>query len=145
MNITLGAIGEYMPAISELMRENWGETGDSFEFNPDVEGYARLESLGLMFAYFAIHNGKVIGYCTALVSRELHNPGIVSCTSDALFVSKEHRHTTAGGRLILAVEQEAMKRGAMRMNWGARVGSMLHWTLGNRGYKARDIVLTKEF
>lgn len=145
MKIILGDIGEYMPVISDLMRENWEETGYDFKFSPSYETYVSLQAKGLMFAFFAIHDGRVVGYCTALVSRELHNLEIVTCTSDALFVSKAYRNTTAGGRLILAVEQEAVKRGAMRMRWTAKTGSTLHWTLERRGYDASDITLIKEF
>lgn len=145
MNVTLANIGEYMPVIADLMRENWEETGDRFEFDPDLAVYLRLEQAGILFAFAAIHNGQVIGYCTAIVSCEMHNPAIITCTSDALFVKKEYRNTTAGGRLMLAVEQEAMKRGAMHMRWVVRTSTPMRAMLEKHGYSAQDVTLTKEF
>lgn len=144
MQVLLADIARYMPAITNLMREHWNEAGYSFEFKPNIAAYIRLQERGNMFAYAAVIDGEVIGYCTATVSRELHNPEVISCMSDALFVSKKYRNTSAGGRLILAIEAEAKRRGATQIQWGAKPGSTLQRTLAKRNYNASDVMMQKE-
>lgn len=137
-------VGSSILSITELMRENWEETGYDHEFNPNADAYSKLQSSGYIIAFGAYVDGSMIGYASALISRELHNPEIVSCMSDALFVSKKYRNTSAGGRLILAIEAEARRRGATQIQWGAKPGSTLQRTLAKRNYSASDVMMLKE-
>ena len=132
-----------MPAITELMRQNWDETGFGFEFKPSVETYQAVVDLGLMFVLGAFDGDEMIGYCTMTVTNHMHNPAIKVASNDALFVRPDYRGITAG-RLIIAAEREAKARGAARILWHTRAGTNLAEIFTKRGYAPADIVVMKE-
>lgn len=141
--IALVEPADVMPAITELMRQNWDETGFGFEFKPSVETYQAVVDLGLMFVLAAFDGDEIVGYCTMTVTNHMHNPAIKVASNDALFVRPDHRGITAG-RLIIAAEREAAKRGATRILWHTRAGTNLADAFTKRGYKPADIVVMKE-
>ena len=132
-----------MPAITELMRQNWDETGFGFEFKPSVETYQAVVDLGLMFVLGAFDGNEMIGYCTMTVTNHMHNPAIKVASNDALFVRPDHRGIIAG-RLIIGAEREAKARGAARILWHTRAGTNLANIFTKRGYAPADIVVMKE-
>lgn len=134
---------EYMPAVVQLMRDNWAETGFDFEFNPSIEAYQRLYDAGLMFALAAFDGDEVIGYCAMTVMGHLHNPDVTFASNDALYVRPDHRGITSV-RLIQAAEAEAKQRGASRFLWHTRAGTPMAAMLERRGYKPVDITVMKE-
>jgi GNAT superfamily N-acetyltransferase len=77
------------------------------------------------------------------VTNHMHNPAIKVASNDALFVRPDHRGITAG-RLIIAAEREAARRGATRILWHTRAGTNLADAFTKRGYKPADIVVMKE-
>ncbi len=134
---------EWMPSIRALLDANWGETGFGFALNPSYDMYQHLVDSGVMFVVGAIEDGEMVGYCTMIVSRCLHNPDIIMSASDALFVRKEKRGVIAG-RLMRAAEREAIGRGAAHVVWRARHGTSFADVLARHGYTPADIGMMKE-
>lgn len=141
--IALVEPADVMPAINDLMRQNWEETGFGFEFKPSVETYQAIVDLGLMFVLAAFDGDEIVGYCTMVITNHMHNPCIKVAANDALFVRPDRRGITAG-RLIVAAEREAAKRGATRVMWHTRAGTNLANAFIKRGYATADIVVMKE-
>ena len=132
-----------IPAITDLMVENWTETGFDFEFRPSVDMYRNAVESGAMFVLVALVGGAIVGYCTMFVHPHMHNPKVIMAANDALFVKKEFRGIISG-RLIRAAEAESKKRGATRVLWHTRAGTPLAAMLERRGYTAADVVVMKE-
>lgn len=144
MQLQLENPGEVIPQMRPLLELNWAETGFDFPFDPDVEMYGRLFSLGLLFAVSARVDGEIVGYCTVCVTPHAHNPAVLVASNDALFVHPDHRSGTVGARLIRFAEDCALERGASRFLWHCRAGTPLAATLERHGYTPADIVVMKE-
>ena len=134
---------EWIPRVGELLAANWAETGFDFPFSPDVAMYQRLFEVGIVFAVGAFKADELVGYCTVCVIPHMHNPTIVVASNDALFVTPAHRNGSAAGRLILAAEAEAKRRGASRFTWHCRADTPLAAMLTKHGYEPVDNVVMK--
>lgn len=143
VRITLVDPAQWMPKAMSLMADNWEETGFDFEFKPSVEMYQQAASCGVMFALAALDDEDLIGYCTMLVTKHMHNPDVTFAANDALFVKKARRGIVSA-RLIREAEAEARRRGASRVLWHTRYGTGLARTLERRGYRPADVVVMKE-
>jgi len=132
-----------IPAITDLMIDNWSETGFDFEFRPSVDMYRHAVESGAMFVLVAAVGSEIVGYCSMFVHPHMHNPSVVMAANDALFVKKEYRGIISG-RLIRAAEAESKKRGATRVLWHTRSGTALAAMLERRGYTPADVVVMKE-
>lgn len=130
--------------ITELMAENWAETGFDFELNPSLDVYQAAVKAGVMFALVATNNaGEIVGYCTTAITNHPFNPAVIVAANDALFVKKEYRGILSA-RLIVAAEKEAKARGASRFLWHTRAGTDFSSMLLRRGYTPADVVVMKE-
>lgn len=134
---------EWIPRAGDLLAANWAETGFDFPFAPDVAMYQRMFEAGIVFAVGAFKGDEIAGYCTVCVVPHVHNPSVVVASNDALFVAEAYRNGTAAGRLILAAEGEAKRRGASRFAWHCRAGTPLAAMLTRHGYAPIDNVVMK--
>lgn len=134
---------EWMAQVSDLIVANWAETGFDFPFDPDVATYERLASIGMMFAVAAFDGEHIIGYCTVLVAKHMHNRAMTMASNDALFVAPEYRKGLTAAKIMLAAEAEAARRGASRFTWHCRAGTDLADTLIRHGYEPVDNVVMK--
>ncbi|SDC69463.1 Acetyltransferase (GNAT) family protein [Massilia sp. PDC64] len=135
---------EHIGKVQHLLAENWAETGFDFDLRPDIEMMRRLQDAGLMFVLAAFDGDEMVGYSSALISPHTYNPAIVCCNSDALFVHRAWRKTSAGARLIAETERVAAEKGASRMLWHTRAGTPLAASLERRGYTPADVIVMKE-
>lgn len=137
-------IMDYAEQALSLMHDNWAETGFNFPLDPDFTRYQQLQDMNVMFALAAFDSeDRLIGYSSAMVSPTLFNPRVVMCATDALFVSREHRHSILSARLICKTEQTAKQRGAHFITWHTRAGTDVSGMFRMRPEYAKgdDIVL----
>ena len=127
-----------------LIQSNWAETGFDFPFEPDVEAYGRLWDAGYAFAVAAFVGDEVVGYAVITVVPHPHNPAVIVAANDALFVAPAYRNGITSGRLILAAEAEAKRRGARKIVWHARAGTPLATMLQTHGYTPIDVCVGKD-
>ena len=127
-----------------LIQSNWAETGFDFPFDPDVEAYGRLWDAGYAFAVAAFVGDEVVGYAVITVVPHPHNPAVIVAANDALFVAPAYRNGITSGRLILAAEAEAKRRGARKIVWHARAGTPLATMLQTHGYTPIDVCVGKD-
>lgn len=145
MRIAEVNIAEHVDRCLALLDENWAETGFDFPLDPDRRQYIAAQEAGILFALAAFDGEEVVGYSTAFVSPHHFNPAVVMCHSDALFVARSHRDSSAGARLIAETERVARERGAHRMLWHTRAGTALADVLSSRpAYQPADVVVVKD-
>lgn len=135
---------EYINKVQHLLAENWAETGFDFDLCPDGRMMQQLQDADLLFVLGAFDGAELIGYSSALIAPHTYNPAIVCCNSDALFVRRAWRKTSAGARLIAETERVAAAKGASRMLWHTRAGTPLAAALERRGYMPADVIVMKE-
>ena len=136
-------IGDYLPAVADLARQNWGETGFDFDLDLDGGRIQALQDAGVAIALAAFDGDKVVGYSTAYISPHTFNPRIICCLTEALFVDPEYRKCSAAYKLIRETERVAAQRGANRVLWGTRAGTKLADTLMRRGCVPWDITVAR--
>jgi GNAT superfamily N-acetyltransferase len=146
MRIEPVTVGDYLPQITALARENWAETGFAFPLRLSGQTYRSAEDADILIALGAFDDeGEVVGYSTAFLVPHHFNTDVVMCSSDALFVARRLRGTSIGARLIARTEQAAKARGATLMCWHTRAGTPLaEMLLARPGYTAADVVVTKD-
>ena len=86
----------------------------------------------------------MVGYAVITVVPHPHNPAVIVAANDALFVAPDYRHGITSGRLILAAEAEAKRRGARKIVWHARAGTPLATMLQTHGYTPIDVCVGKD-
>lgn len=132
---------------SPLIVSHWEETELSIIETPpnlDVEKYEMLEELGMMFSLFAYADGKRVGYALNFLSPNMHYKDVPICSCDALFVSKEHRNSTLGLKLIKETIRIAREHGAKHMLWSAKPDTSLFKLLPRLGFNPQEVVFNKK-
>ena len=133
--IALIDINEALVAFRDDMLAHWQEVGFPGAFDPDHDTYRKLEQLNLAFGLVARDNaGKMIGYSSAAVVPRLHQRTEPMAVCDALYVVPAHRKGRTASMLIRATEEEAARRGAVRMMWTCPAGSSFSLAMQRRGY-----------
>lgn len=136
-------IADHIEAVQALIAANWAETGFDFPLAIDWARYCTLQDAGVAFAVAALDGEQIVGYSTAFLTRQIFNPSVVACMSDALFVAPEYRKCSAAFKLIKATERIGEARGAHRMMWCTRAGTSFAKVLARRGYAEADVVMTR--
>ena len=130
-----------------MFQDHWAEVAqnrDVRRFGLDELRLRAMEQNGDLFVLAAYEGETLIGYSVCLIGNHLHDVNTLYAKSDALFVHKSHRRQGVGGRLVVATEREAKKRGASVMIWHAMVDTELDTRLASsRRYIAQDVTYTR--
>jgi len=144
-DITLEQLQAHAGALLQQHYEELSVDTDAWALDPDWDNLKKLESSGLTHTVGAFVDDEMVGYVGSLfVPRHLHYP-FSYVQNDVLFVTKEHRSTSIGGRLMHTVRQWARENGAAQIFWHAKEGTQLHRQLDRVGsrYKLRDIIYSE--
>lgn len=132
--------------LPPLLEEHWEEVALNKQLmvlKPDLEKYAKLEELGLIIALFAYADNKIAGYSVNIIVNNMHYSDLIMCQNDVIFVSKEHRTSSLGIRLIKETEKYARELGAEMMLWHAKEHSNFSKLLRKKNYNIQDIIYSK--
>lgn len=131
--------------FSELLQEYANECPpkDKKPYFYNEELYKTLESNGLLRVFGAFEDDKLIGFVTVLVTMLPKYTSLVAST-ESFFVSKPHRTTLAGVKLLYAAENEAIESGAFGMLVSTPHDGPLSKILPKVGYDLNDVVFFKE-
>ena len=77
----------------------------------DFALYAKMEELGVLRAYVARHEGKMVGYAIFIVADHPHYKGSLQATQDCIFLDKEHRRGWDGINLIRFCDDQLKDEG----------------------------------
>ena len=109
-----------------------------------MEMYRQLESLGTLTAFGAFLDNVLIGFISVLTS-ELPHFGRMFAVTESFFVSKEHRGTGAGLKLLSEAEKLAAGLGVPGILVSAPYGGQLAKVLSLRpGYIETNRVFFKK-
>lgn len=137
---------EELPELAKMGPEFYKESGLMGSFIPDifVAKWTAFINLDIGFVIGLFRDGKLAGGFGAIVSDDF-NDGAIVASECFWFVSSEARGR--GFELLLAYEEEARKRGAVRCSMihllalqADRLGELYE----RRGYKAIETAYMKE-
>lgn len=111
--------------------------------NPQWETYHTLESLGLLHVFTATFEGRMIGYLSLIVS-VLPRYGVPIVVTESYFVSRGHRKSGAGLKLLEAAEQKTRDLGATVILVSAPSEGALARVLPRKGYRETSRVFFKK-
>lgn len=147
LSIALVSVADHIDSVSALLAENWQESGlaeDGLAISPDLEAYRLLDAAGSLFCLAVLDDaGEIVGYSMNLVTRHAHASSLVFCANDVIFIRRGNRHSRAGLLLIRATEDEARRRGATLMVWGAKPETAFAALIDRLGYRPREISFVK--
>lgn len=108
------AYDEFLP----LLELHWSEIArdkENIKLNVDVDGYRRLEELGILHVATARDEGCLIGYMISFVSPNLHYKDWLMANNDVLFIHPDHRGNGTFVRLLRFVEQDLRNMGVVNL------------------------------
>lgn len=106
--------------------------------------YPMLDASGFFHVYRAKVDGELVGFVTLLMPVIPHY-GVAVAVAESLFVSKPHRKTGAGLKLIRTAEKHAREAGSPALMLSAPTGGVLAELLPNMGYRETNRVFMKDF
>jgi len=119
--------------VEPLLLEHYEEVASKvYTLDPDWSRYRLLAANRQLLMLLAFKADRCIGYSVSVLSDHLHYRRDYVAYNDVLFVAKEHRHTSAGGRLMVQTQYAAKAAGARVMQWHAKPGTALDDVLSKR-------------
>ncbi len=107
------------PLLQEHSRELSVETGEPRAMELNIPVYEEMDRNGILVILTVREDCKLVGYCLALICRDLHYP-IVTGFSDLYYLTPSLRGRSIGRELIETMTKELAKRGATRQFWGVK-------------------------
>lgn len=146
MRIVQTTIVDKAEQIATLLEEHWQESARNkslMVLKPDVAKYKAMEDSGALLSLIAYVDDRIVGYSVNFLIPHLHYADLMVCSNDVLFVSKEHRESPLGLKLIRDTKRLAKARGAGLMLWHAKEGTALANLLPKLGCKVQEIVFSE--
>ena len=116
---------------------------DKIPFNPDYDSYFKLEEMGIYHTVTVREDGELIGYCCALVSRNLHYQDHLYAVNDVIYVDKEYRHSNVAEELIAFVEECYKELGASVMTFHMKCSIPFESLCKSRGMEKKEYLYMK--
>lgn len=137
---------EAAPNIMALLDEYAAESSIAGLPHPSVkvETYKHLESTGAIYPIGAFIGGKLIGFVTVL-SPVLPHYNVCVAVAESFFVSKEHRGSGAGLKLLHSAQERTKEVGACGLLVSAPMGGDLAEVLPRVGYTETNRVFFRSF
>ena len=140
------SIADYLDTAAGLMQAHQSEieahlSEDGPHLLTDI--FLVLDRNGCVVAFGAFDNDSLVGYSVLILTPHLHY-GYLYAHHDAVYLCPEYRRGRLGLDLIKAAEQEATRRGAVRIVWYAKPHSTFFSLLDRLGYEVEEIVYRKD-
>lgn len=137
------SIAELIERAGALLDAHHDETEPHFgRPEPRWSSYRQIESMGMLLAFGAFDGDEMVGYALAYVLPHMHYPWSYG-NHDALFLRKDCRRGSLGGRLMRALSAAAKERGAACMFWHAKPGTPFEQLVA-RGAKVEETVYRED-
>lgn len=119
--------------VEPLLQAHYEEVASKvYTLRPDWDRYIELNCQGKLIMLLAFQHGQCIGYSATVLGNHLHYVDSYVAYNDVIFVSRGHRHSSAGGRLMAQTRYAAKARGASIMQWHAKPDTALDEVLHKR-------------
>lgn len=106
------------------------------------EDYLPLEAAGVLTVWCAMHNRKVVGFSSCIISKIPHY-GVGVAIAESLFVRQSTRKLGLGIRLIDAIERHGVDNGVPAVFFSCPIGSDFKKVLLHRNYSAETTTYVK--
>jgi len=104
----------FLTEAADLITEHWEELAlnkDKIRLCPDVVKYKQLQDLNILHNVVVYKDDEIVGYSVLLVQPHLHYANDVYASVDVIYVSKNHRQSSVGARLLVTTEDYAKSIG----------------------------------
>lgn len=121
--------------IASLLPEHYIEVAniDVYTLAPDWDKYDAIDDAGNLLMWLAFNDDhRCIGYSINFLMPHIHYAHQTVLSNDVLFVSKEYRTGSIGGRLMAATRKGAKEAGAVLVQWHAKPNTPLDHVLSKR-------------
>lgn len=137
---------EQAKELPALLEEYADESANKLLPPPSVKMtmYSALETSGALHTFVAEENDALVGFL-ALIVPLLPHYGVYVAVVDAIFVTKVHRHTLAGLKLLARAEEFAKTVGSPGVMISAPIGHKLCDALPKMGYSEASRAFYKRF
>jgi predicted GNAT superfamily acetyltransferase len=137
-------VAEMRAHAMPLFEQHWAEVATdkkAMVLAPDWGKYEGIENAGMLLALAAWDCDHLVGYSAGFVQHHLHYQDLLYYQNDVLFVAQSHRHTGAGGKLVVATRKEAKLRGCTKLTWHVKNGSAAHQMFAkSKRYAIQDVI-----
>lgn len=118
----------------ELLRANWQESGQPFDFNTNDAKlfYTYMAHVNSLFAIGAYRKDELVGYCIITFAPNPLNHSVKICNVDGLYLLPELRGGRIFSKMTNAVRDLAHKHNVNYINWHAPAGSIFATVLESR-------------
>lgn len=142
---------------AHILMDHWDEIATNKEvmkLSPNWVQYYEMEERDTLRVLAAWHGHEMVGYSVNQIARHLHYSELTFLQNDLIFVTKAHRGTGLGMRLIDETIQLARDQGCEMVTFHAKPGTSLCRLLGGigfavheqesaMGFQVQDIVFSK--
>jgi len=121
--------------IEPLLEAHFREVGNTavYQLAPDWDKYQDINHAGNLITLVALtEEDECVGYSVSFLTPHVHYVRQRICYNDVLFVSRDYRTGSAGGRLLNATVAHAREAGATVMQWHAKPNTALDQLLSKR-------------
>lgn len=108
-------LDQVLAEIVPLLVEHYEEIAwmkEKIPFDPDWDGYRKLEALGMLKIYTARDGARLVGYAIYLVSKSLHYKTTTMAKNDVFYIDPAARGTMASANLNKFAEARLKEAGA---------------------------------
>ena len=143
VEIRLLTVDELSEQLDALAAANFQEVRPGETQALNVDFFRSGEKNGLIFIVGAVQARNIIGYSVTFVLPDLHTSSVLA-SNDVIYLDPKHRLGMTALRLVRATEAEALRRGALIMQWNPLVDSRFSKLLSRLGYMPRSVTYRKE-
>jgi|ERR1700722_15220242 len=132
--------------MKPLFVRHWEEIGvdrDVVLMDMDYEMYAKYHEIGYLKITTVRADGKLVGYCMALVCTHLHYQSTLFGLGDLYYIAPEHRKGMAGIRMFMEHEKNMRGLGVKKLTTITKIFHDISPMLIKLGWKPQEITLTK--
>ncbi len=132
--------------MKPLFAEHWHEIGVDHEECPmdmDYEVYEKYHEIGYLKITTARAEGKLVGYCMALVCTHLHYKSTLFGLGDLYYLDPEYRKGAAGMQMFMAHEKAMRALGVKKITTITKKHASRLEMFKSLGWTQQEVTLTK--
>ncbi len=146
MQFSIEKVADFKHEIQPLLEMHWEQIAlnkDKIKLNPDWDNYITLNENGLLVAYIARDEGKLIGYFIVVVSPSMHYKDHKFAVCDIIFVNPKYRKGMTGYKLIKYAEDNLKEMGVSCIHINTKIHAPFDKLLEKMQYNCIERLYSK--
>jgi hypothetical protein len=138
---------DWLEQAQPLMLEHWEEVAKETGVpkpSMNADYLAQQEAQGLLFTVGAFAGTELVGYSMNCIGTTMNFDTLIIMENQGIFIKKQYRAMLVGIKLIKESERIGKARGAIRAKWHTYRNTRADALFDSLGYKAYDVLYTKE-